>query len=104
VAYAVSQRVREIGIRVALGAGRGAVTRLVALQGLRPVLVGLAVGLALSLVAARLLRGLLVGVGPSDPVTLALVAALLLATGAAALVVPVRRATAVDPARVLRGE
>ncbi|HKG92762.1 MAG TPA: ABC transporter permease, partial [Gemmatimonadaceae bacterium] len=104
VAYAVSLRTREIGIRMALGAGRGAVARLVAVQGLRPVAAGLALGLAAALGAAQLLRGLLVGVAPSDPATLAAAAAVLLGSAAAAVVVPLRRAVRVEPARVLREE
>jgi ABC-type antimicrobial peptide transport system permease subunit len=104
VAYAAAQRTREIGIRIALGAGRAAVTRLVVLRGLRPVLVGLTLGILAALGAGRLLRGLLVGIGPSDPITLLGVAALLLASGVAAVAIPVRRAVTVDPARVLRDE
>ena len=79
-------------------------TRLVARQGLRPVAAGLALGLVAALGAARLLGALLVGVGPADPATLAVVAAVLLGSAAAAVVVPVRRAVRVDPARVLREE
>jgi predicted permease len=104
VAYAVSQRTREIGIRMALGAGRAAVTRLVVLQGMRPVLVGLALGLLAAAGAAQLLRGLLVGIGPFDPVTLATVPLVLLASAAAAMLVPARRAASVGPVRVLQAE
>ncbi|MEJ7810730.1 MAG: ABC transporter permease [Gemmatimonadaceae bacterium] len=104
VAYAVSLRAREIGIRVALGAPRAAVTRLVAAQGMRPVLAGLVLGLGVALGAGRLLRSLLVGIDTSDPVTLLVVAAVLLGSAAAALIVPVRRALRVDPAQVLRAE
>ena len=71
VAYAVSLRTREIGIRVALGAGRGALTRLVGLQAFRPVAIGLAIGLALSVALGGAIRGMLVGVQPIDPVSLA---------------------------------
>jgi predicted permease len=104
VAYTVSLRTREIGIRVALGAGRGALTRLVAMQALRPVGVGLVLGLALSAGAAGAIRGLLVGIQPIDPVSLAAASVLLLAAGAAALVTPIRRAMRIEPATVLRSE
>ncbi|MFN2398634.1 MAG: ABC transporter permease [Gemmatimonadaceae bacterium] len=102
VAYAVSLRTREIGIRMALGAGRAAVVRLVAFEGMRPVLIGLVLGLVAAFGAGQLLRRLLVGIGPSDPVTLVTVCAVLLVSAAAAVIVPVRRAVLTDPARVLR--
>jgi predicted permease len=104
VAYAVSRRMREIGIRIALGARWGAVTRLVVLQGLRPVLIGLGVGLGLSLAAGRLVRSLLIGVGAIDPLTLVIVSVALVATALGAMMVPVRRALSVDPVVVLRSE
>ena len=89
---------------MALGAGRAAGTRLVAPQGMRPVLAGLALGLAMALGTGQLLRSLLVGVGSSDPPDALTVCAVLLASAAAALIIPVRPAVAVDPARVLRTE
>ena len=104
VAYAVSLRLREIVIRAALGAGPGAITRLVAAQGLRPVLGGLAIGLAIALGAGQLLRALLVGVQPADPATALTVVLVLLASASVAILVPVRRAVGVDPAQVLRTE
>jgi putative ABC transport system permease protein len=104
VAYAVSLRTREIGIRVALGAGHAAIVRLVTLQALRPVGIGLALGLVASAAAAGAIRGLLVGVRPIDPVSLAAAATFLLAAGAAAIVVPIRRAFRIAPATVLRTE
>jgi ABC-type antimicrobial peptide transport system permease subunit len=104
VAYAVSLRTREIGIRMALGAGPKAVLQLIAGQGLRPVAAGLVVGFALSLAAGQLLRGLLVSIGPNDPASMLLVTAVLFASAAAALWVPVRRAVRVDPANALRAD
>jgi predicted permease len=104
VAYAVSLRTREIGIRVALGAGQGALVRFVGLEALRPVVLGLAAGLAVGAVLGGAIRGLLVGVQPADPVSLASAALLLLAAAALALVTPLRRALSVDPVAVLRTE
>ena len=104
VAYAVSLRMREIGIRVALGAGRTALTRLVAIQALRPVGIGLMVGLVISAGLGRVIRGLLVGVRPVDPVSFGAAAAVLLAAGVVAIVQPLRRALAIEPAVVLRSE
>jgi predicted permease len=101
VAYFVSQRTREIGVRVALGASARDILGLVVGQGLRTVSAGIVVGLAGSLLLGRLLRGLLFGVGPADPLTLLSVAALLGAVAAAAAVVPALSAARVDPARVL---
>jgi ABC-type antimicrobial peptide transport system permease subunit len=104
VAYAVSLRTREIGIRMALGAGPNAVARLLGAQGMRPVVVGLGCGLVIALGAGQLVRGLLVGIGPSDPVTLAFVCLVLLGSAGIALLLPVWRAVRVDPAIVLRAE
>jgi predicted permease len=104
VAYAVSLRTREIGIRVALGASRAALTRLVGLQAFRPVMIGGVVGLALSIALGGAIKGILVGVQPLDPISLAGAAVLLLAAAALALVAPLRRALSVDPVGVLRAE
>jgi predicted permease len=104
VAYAVSLRTREIGIRMALGAQPAALARFVAGEGMKPVLIGLAIGLPAAIGAGSLLRGILIGVGPADPVVLLLVAAILFASAAAAMVAPVRRALRLDPATVLRQE
>jgi ABC-type antimicrobial peptide transport system permease subunit len=102
VAYAVSLRTREIGIRMALGAERSALARFVGRQGLQPVLIGLVVGLPMAMAGGALLRGILVGVSPGDPITLIAVGMALLLSAAAALLIPLRRALRVDPARVLR--
>jgi putative ABC transport system permease protein len=104
VSYAAAERTREMGIRVALGATRGDVARLVLRQGLAIALVGGAVGLAGALAATRVLRSLLYDVAPSDPATFAAVAALLLATVLVAGWTPARRAAAVAPTEALRAD
>jgi putative ABC transport system permease protein len=104
IAYLVSQRVREIGIRMALGAEAGKVQRLILGQGMRPVLAGLAVGLLASLLAMRALASLLYGVTATDPPTFLAVAGVLLAISALASAIPARRAARVDPMAALRHE
>ena len=104
VSYGVRQRRREIGIRVALGAGRGTVARLVMGQGMVPVLLGLAVGVVGALGLTRFLEGLLWGVEPTDPVTIVAVALQLAAVAALASWLPVREATRIDPNHSLRPE
>ena len=102
IAYSVKQRRREIGIRMALGARRADVVRLVVGQGLRLTAVGLALGAAAGLALARGVAGLLFGVQPADPATLASVVCVLGATALAAAYVPARRAARLDPAAMLR--
>jgi len=97
MAYAVSQRTHEMGVRIALGAEPGNVLRLVLNQGLRLTLIGVGLGLAASIGLTRLMRGLLFGVKPSDPGTYVLVTATLLAVAVAACYMPARRARRVDP-------
>jgi predicted permease len=97
VASLVSERTREIGIRVALGATSGDVVRLVVRSGMRLPLIGLLVGAVLALPASRALRGLLYGVEPGDPRVLGVVAALLALVALVATLIPARRATRVDP-------
>jgi len=104
VSYFVNRRSREFGIRMALGAGRGDVFRLVLRQGLSLVLVGTGIGLAAAFPLARLIASELYGVGPSDPVTFTAVPLLLAAVGALACYLPARRATRVDPITALRYE
>jgi predicted lysophospholipase L1 biosynthesis ABC-type transport system permease subunit len=102
--YAVLQRTNEIGVRVALGAQRAEILRMVARQGMLPVLAGIAAGLLLSLALTPVLSSLLFGVRPGDAPTLVLCAALLLAVGLFACYLPARRAVRVDPVVALRYE
>lgn len=104
VAYAASQRTREIGIRMALGAKAGDVLALIIRQGMKPALIGLAIGIAGALAATRLLATQLYDIKATDPVTFAGVGAFLLLTTLAACWVPARRATRVDPMVALRQE
>jgi ABC-type antimicrobial peptide transport system permease subunit len=104
MAYGVSQRVPELGVRVALGAAPADIRRLVFGEGLRLAAAGLAVGLALALLSGRALQGLLFGVTARDPMILALVTITVAAATLAACYVPVRRATRVDPMVALRAE
>lgn len=104
VAYSVSRRVREIGIRRALGARAGDVVGLVVRQGVAPALVGVAVGLVASWIGARALSTLLYGVEPGDPLTLAGATLLLLFVVLLATLVPARRAAAIHPGNALREE
>ena len=103
ISFGVSQRRKEIGVRVALGATRRSVVRLVVGQGVTLAVVGSAIGLAGALATTRLLRSMLYGVEPSDPVTLVLIIALLVAAVILASWLPARRAAGVDPAEALRG-
>ena len=104
IAYSVSQRTQEIGIRMALGASRPDVLRMVIGGGLRFAIAGVLIGVALSLAAGRFLSTLLFGVRASDPLTFSVVAAALLATAVFAAWIPARRATRVDPMVALRYE
>jgi predicted permease len=104
LAYAVRQRTREIGVRLAMGAAPGAVLAQVLREGLALVLVGLAIGAALAVGLGSLLRTLLYGLHPADPLTFAAVAALMAAVALLALWAPARRASRVDPVQALRCE
>ncbi len=104
LAYTVRRRVREIGIRIALGANVGDVLRIVALESMRPTLAGIAIGLLGSSVLSTLLTKLVFGIRPTDPATFALVAAVLAVVSLIASAIPAWRATRVDPLQVLREE
>jgi putative ABC transport system permease protein len=104
ISYTVTQRTREIGIRVALGAAPNQVLLTVVRQGLVLALVGIAIGLAGALAASRALSAFLFGVGATDPLTFGAVALLLLGVALLASYVPSRRALKVDPIIALRAE
>jgi putative ABC transport system permease protein len=98
----ITQRTREIGVRMALGASSGDVLRMVLAGSVRLIAIGVALGLPLALAASRLLKTQLFGVSPGDPMTMALVVAFLAAAALAATYLPARRAAAIDPADALR--
>jgi len=104
MSYLVTQRTREIGIRMALGAQRSNVLRLIMRQGAKLTLIGMVLGAIASLALTRSMSSLLYGVSPSDPLTFTCVAALLALVALAAYYIPARRATKVDPIRALRYE
>jgi ABC-type antimicrobial peptide transport system permease subunit len=104
VAYSVSRRTREIGLRVALGARRDGIVRLVVGQGMRPALIGLAVGLGVALLGGRVMEAVLFGVQPRDPVILGGTALLLAVVTLAAAALPAYRAAKVDPIKALQAE
>lgn len=104
VSYGVTQRLREFGIRVALGATRRDVTRLVVRQGLSTAIVGAAIGLVVALALAGAMSSLVFGVAPRDLISLAAATLTLLTVAAVASYIPARRASAVDPALTLRAE
>jgi predicted permease len=104
VSYWVSRRSREIGVRVALGAGRRRVIGTVLREGMKPVALGLAAGLVLAFGLTRFIGAVLYGISPADPVTFGSVVLVLLAAALLATWVPARRAASVDPMTVLRSE
>ncbi len=104
VSYDVSQRRREFGVRMALGAGVGVVLRQVLRESASTVAIGIVLGALASLALGRLIAGLLYGIAPNDPVTLLAVGALLLASSLIAALVPAWRAARVDPVQTLRCE
>ncbi len=104
MAYAVTNRTRDIGIRMALGAPRAHVLRAEIWSALRLVAIGIVVGIPAALAAGRLIAAQLYGVAPSDPATLAAAAALLMLVAALAAFGPARRASRVDPMLALRND
>jgi len=104
LAYSVAERKREIGIRMALGAERGQILRLVIAHGLKLALTGMVLGILCGLALARFMRNLLFGTSATDPLTLAMVGGVLMLVAVAACWIPARRATRVDPMIALRYE
>ena len=102
IAYSVSRRGREIGMRMALGAGQPAVLRLVLGEGMTLVAIGIAAGLAISLVVGRALSRVLYGISPADPISLAGASLVLISVAFLACYLPARRASRIDPLAALR--
>ena len=104
LSYVVRRRVHEIGIRMALGAQIRDVLRMVVIEGMKPVVAGVAIGIAGALLLGRVVAKLVFGVKTTDPATFATVSAILMAVALLATLVPAYRATRVDPMRTLRDE
>ena len=104
LSYTVRRRIREIGIRMALGASNNDVIRMVLADGLKPILAGVALGLAAALALGRVVSSLIFGVRATDPLTFAAVALLLLLVGILATIIPAYRAAGIEPVRILREE
>jgi len=104
ISLAASQRTHEIGVRVALGADRGDILKMVVASGFKSIVIGIVAGLGLALALTRFLQGLLFEVQPTDPLTYAIVIVVLSSVGLAACYLPSRRATRVDPMEALRHE
>jgi predicted permease len=104
VAYGVRQRTREIGIRAALGADRADIAKMVVGSGVRWAVVGVALGIPVALAASRLMRGLVFGIGATDPLSFAVVPVVLLTVATVASWIPARKASNTDPTVVLRSE
>ncbi len=104
MAYGVTQRTREVGIRMALGAGRGDVLAMIVRESLVPVLIGIAIGMGGALALSRFVASMLYGVAPRDPVSLVLAVVAMVITAAVAAAIPARRASRVEPMEALRYE
>ena len=104
LAFSVSQRTNELGVRMALGAGRSAILRMILGEGAAMAVIGLVIGGLAAVPLSNLMNGLLFGIEPADPTTIVLAAMVLLVVAVSAAWVPARRATAVDPITALRGE
>jgi predicted permease len=103
-AFVVRQREHEVGVRMTLGAQGRDILRLLLRDGLRPVVIGLVAGLVLAFIAGRLVQRALYGISGHDPIAIVAAIAVLLASAAAAILIPARRATTIDPARMLRDQ
>ena len=101
-AFVASRRTQEVSVRMAMGASAADVMKLLVRDGLRPVVVGLGVGLVVAIGAARVFASMFTGIGPNDPIAIGVSAATLLASALIAVVIPSRRAAKVDPASILR--
>jgi putative ABC transport system permease protein len=99
-----ASRTREIGVRIALGATRGRVRRLILLQGIRPVIAGIVTGLTLAIYASRAAKAFLLDISPFDPVTFVGVTVLLTVIAVGATYLPARRASRIEPVVALRTE
>jgi ABC-type antimicrobial peptide transport system permease subunit len=104
ISYGVNQRTREIGIRMALGAHTGELQRMIVRHGLILAAIGVAIGAGVAAVLSRVMKSMLFGVSPLDPVTYAAVAVVLVMSAVLASYLPARRAAAVDPLDALRAE
>ena len=104
MSYGVTQRTREVGLRMALGAQRGDVVRMIVRESLVPVLIGMAIGLGAALALTRLIAGLLFGVAPRDPASMLFAVAAMLGVALLAAAIPARRASRVEPGIALRHE
>jgi putative ABC transport system permease protein len=104
ISYVVTERTHEVGVRMALGAQARDVLRMIVWRGMSLTLIGVAIGLAMSLALTRVIKSLLFNVSATDPATFALVALLLVVIAMIASYVPARRATKVDPTQSLRNE